>query len=209
MAIDIRAMTRKTIIGMALRRQRQGNGSSPVMLAQRTTHMNWFDLTPILTPILWAVVGAAATRLYMPERVTQDLDIAIVADDMPAAFTKLSAAGFIKENDLSIGGATWRTPEGQIIDVIAGTEDWWPQALLESQSNRDGQKLPILPLPYLVLMKFQASRARDLGDITQMMGLADEAALEDVRALFQKHAADDLEDLESLIVLGKLEMGNL
>lgn len=169
--------------------------------------MKWPDLTPVLLPIRWAVVGAAATRLYMPERTTQDLDIAIVAEDMPEAFKKLSAAGFVKQNDLSIGGATWRAQDGQLIDVIAGNDPWWPSALAESQTNRDEQGLPILPLRHLVLMKFQASRARDLGDITQMLGLANDTALKGVRALFQQHAPDDMDDLESLIALGKLEMG--
>jgi hypothetical protein len=169
--------------------------------------MTWPDLTPILSPIHWAVVGAAATRLYMPERLTQDLDVAITTDDAPPVAMRLTTAGFIKVSDRSIGGATWRAPDGQLIDVIEGRDEWWPRALTESQTNRDEQDLPILPLRYLVLMKFQASRARDLGDITQMLGLADDAALEGVRALFEQFAPDDMEDLESLITLGRLEMG--
>ena len=57
--------------------------------------MVWPDLTSILLPIQWAVVGAVATRLYMPERMTRDLDIAIQTVDGSQARQKLAAAGFV------------------------------------------------------------------------------------------------------------------
>lgn len=169
--------------------------------------MHWPDLSPVLAPIRWAVVGAAATRLYMPERFTQDFDVALAVQDAEVAYRKLSHAGYVKTGELSIGGSTWRAPDGQLIDVIEGGEPWWQDALLEAQNNRDAQNLPVLPLPYLVLMKFHASRTRDLGDIAQMLGHADDRALDEVRALFSEYAADDLDDLESLIMLGRLELG--
>ena len=81
-------------------------------------------------------------------------------------------------------------------------------ALLEAQANRDGQRLPVLPLRYLVLMKFQAGRTQDIADISRMLGLASSSDLDAVRGLFRKHAPGDLDDLESLIALGKLEMGD-
>lgn len=167
----------------------------------------WPDLTPVLSPILWAVVGAAATRLYMPERFTRDLDIAIGVQDVQAVRRKLSNAGYLLQGALSIGGTRWQSPGGDTIDVIEGTDPWWAVALQAAQTNLDAQGLPILPLPYLVLMKFNASRTIDLGDITRMLGLADEAALTQVRDLFRLLAPDGLEDLESLIALGKLETG--
>ncbi len=46
--------------------------------------MQWPDLTPVLSPILWAVVGATATRLYMPERYTRNLEIAVGLQDTGA-----------------------------------------------------------------------------------------------------------------------------
>ena len=55
-------------------------------------------------------------------------------------------------------------------------------------------------------MKFNASRTIDLGDIARMLGLADESALAQVRDVFRQFAPDGLEDLESLIALGKLEL---
>jgi hypothetical protein len=203
---DIRHLTRRTIIDMARRRQQPGAGSGRDFLFARTANMQWPDLTPVLASIPWAVVGAAATRLYMPERSTFDFDIAIAAHDAPAVQRRLAEAGFVRLGSLSIGGARWQGPDGRLIDVIEGDEPWWASALREAQANRDRQGLPILPLPYLALMKFSASRTIDLGDLTRMLGLADESTLAAVRDVFQQYAPDDQEDLESLIFLGKLEI---
>lgn len=167
--------------------------------------MAWIDLSPILSPIRWAVVGAAATRLYMPERYTRDLDVAVRFEDALATRKKLSDAKLVHEGELSIGGSTWRTPDGQIIDIIEGHEAWWTNALNEAQTNRDAQGLPILPLRYLVLMKFQSGRVQDIADVTRMLGQADDNALNNIRSLFKQFAPNDLADLESLITLGKLE----
>ncbi len=53
-------------------------------------------------------------------------------------------------------------------------------------------------------MKLQASRGIDIGDLTRMLGGADETALELVRKTVKTYVYDAVEDLESLIVLGKL-----
>jgi hypothetical protein len=205
-AIDLPTLTRRTIINMARRRQRPGSGSSHAFLQERTSMMQWPDLTPVLSPILWAVVGATATRLYMPERYTRDLNIVVDAQDIRAVKRKLSDAGYVLLGTLSISGMRWQSPAGVSIDIIEGADSWWPAALQAAQTNRDGQGLPVLPLPYLVLMKFNASRTIDLGDIARMLGLADEPTLAQVRDVFRQFAPDGLEDLESLIVLGKLEL---
>lgn len=168
--------------------------------------MVWPDLSPVLTPLHWAVVGAVATRLYMPERLTRDLDIAIWAGDAAEAYKKLIAAGFVNRGRLSIGAATWQMSDGRLIDIIEGSESWWPEALAEAQTNRDASGLPILPLQYPVYMKMQASRPQDLGDLARMLGQASENSLEKVRGFFLQHAPDDLPDIESLILLGRLEI---
>lgn len=206
---DLGRLTRRTILDMALRRQRAGTGSSLDSLLQRTTVVQWPDLTPILEPIRWAVVGAAATRLYMPERMTNDFDIAIAAQEAEMVRRKLAIAGYIHTGDLSIGGSRWQAPDRVQVDVIEGNDPWWPQALAEAQANRDEQGLPILPFAYLILMKFNASRTIDLGDITRMLGLASEADHAQVRSIFRLYAPADLDDLESLIHLGRLETGRL
>lgn len=122
----------------------------------------------------------------MPEHMTQDLDIAIAARDADTARKLLADAGFEHAGELSIGGSSWRAPDGRRVDIIEGVEPWWPEALAEAQANRDADGLPILPLPYLVFMKMRASRTVDLGDLARMLGQADEAALRRVREFFPR-----------------------
>ncbi len=168
--------------------------------------MMWPDLTSILSPIQWAVVGAVATRLYMPERMTQDLDIVIRTVDGSQVRRKLAEAGFTYRGELSIGGSSWTTPNGESIDILEGADIWWTEAIADAQANRDGQGLPIIPLPYLVLIKLRAGRVQDIADVTRMLGQAGEATLDAVRMLFAQHVPEDMQDLESLIELGRLEL---
>jgi len=142
----------------------------------------------------------------MPERVTEDLDIVIDKADASTARQKLTSAGFIYQEELSIGGSSWTSPEGVSIDVIEEHEEWWKEALTEAQTNRDAQGLPVLPLRYLVLMKMRAGRVQDIADATRMLGQASEETLKNIRALFSKYAQEDMDDLASMITLGKLEM---
>ena len=167
--------------------------------------MRFPDLSPALGAIEWAVVGAAATRLYMPERATRDLDVALRAEDGPPARERLRSAGFAYQGEFAPGGSCRQTPEGFPVDVLECREPWFAQALKEAQGNRDLQGLPVLPLPFLVLMKFQAGRVQDLADVTRMLGQAEEAALGAVRALLTQWLPGEREDLEGLIELGRLE----
>ncbi|MBI3988315.1 MAG: hypothetical protein HY347_01725 [candidate division NC10 bacterium] len=204
--MNVRGQIRRTLLEIARRRQRPGSGSGLKLLTRRTVQVQWPDLTPVLRPIPWAVIGAAATRLYMPERTTRDLDIVVRAEDGPQVRQKLAAAGFQYQGELSVRGSSWLSPDGCFVDVLEWGEPWCAQAIAQAEQNRDAQGLPVLPFHFLVLMKFQAGRVQDLADITRMLGQADEEKLAVVRALFAERAPEDLEDLQSLIILGKLEM---
>ncbi|KAA0230615.1 hypothetical protein EDS67_06850 [candidate division KSB1 bacterium] len=141
----------------------------------------------------------------MPEQLTQKIDIAITASNSAKARQKFLTAGFVHQGDLTIGGSTWRAPDGKLVDVIEGHESWWSDAIAAAQNNRDAQGLPIVPLAYLVLMKFRAGRLQDLADISRMLGQANEKDLTEVRTLFDREAPSERSDLESIIQLGKLE----
>jgi hypothetical protein len=200
------AENRKLLISLAQRRQRPGTGSSRAFLFERTANLTWPDLSGILHGVLWAVAGAVAARHYMPERATRDLDVVVAAEDSPRVQESLRSAGYRFEGHLTIGGSAWKSPEGIEVDVLELSAEWTAVAISASQGNRDLQGLPILPLPYLVLLKLGASRPQDLADLARMLGQADDAALAEVRAVAALHARADLEDLESLIELGRLEL---
>ena len=196
---------RRLLIRLAEKRQRPGSGSGIGFLRERTADFRFPDLVPILSPLKWAVVGAAATRHYMPERATKDLDILIAVQDAGAAGERLRNAGAARQGDLSIGGSRWTLADGFQVDVLELTEPWVKVAIDAAQTNRDPQGLPVIPLAHLVLMKFRSSRVQDIADISRMLGGADDTLLENVRTLFRELQPLDLDDLESLITLGKLE----
>jgi len=83
---------------------------------------------------------------------------------------------------------------------------WVREAIQHAIRLTDG--LPYADLPYLVLMKLKASRVQDLADVSQMLGAAGAKDLARVRKTIRKYAPGDLQDMESLIALGKLEAGS-
>ena len=194
---------RRLLIDMALRRARPGTGSSHAMMRQRTAMNDWPDLRDILQGFQWVIVGGVATRAYMPERMTKDMDILVRAKDETAVLQRLKAAHFEVVQPLSIPGYVLQSPEGVEIDLLLGSQPWLEEALTHPAADVTGY--PVLGLPYLVLMKMAASRGRDFGDVTTMLGWADDKALANVRQIVARYNPQDSEDLESLIFIGQQE----
>jgi len=164
----------------------------------------WPDLRPVLTGIPWVVVGAVATRAYMPERATRDLDILVRLQDEVEVQARLVAAGYTVVSRLALPGFLVRAPDGAEIDVILGSYPWLAEGL--NHVRHDPAGYPVLDLPYLVIMKMISSRGRDVGDVTTMLGLASDSELDRMRRVVARYAPDDVADLESLIYLGRVEM---
>jgi hypothetical protein len=196
---------RSQILAIARRRQKPGTGSSQEFLRRRTAMKQWPDLTEILGEIHWATVGAVATRHYMPERATVDLDVLVARAAAAAVRARLKDHGFRYTGELSVGGSTWIAPDGTGVDVLESDESWVGNALVQAQQNRDLQGLPVLPLPYFILMKLRSGRAQDIADVTRMLGQASDEQLETVREVIRRLQTDALEDIESMITLGRLE----
>ena len=194
----------KKIIEMARRRVRPGRGSRVSVV--REPHGS-YGAVPKLGNVLcrtpYIIVGGLATRLYMQERMTLDVDILVHQDDAELVRRELTKGGARKTGVLSIGGGTWQLPGKTMLDVIVLDEVWAREAIAHAVWSTDG--LPYADLPYLVLMKLKASRVQDLADVSRMLGAAGEKALTRVRKVIRKYALGDLQDLESLISLGKLE----
>ena len=194
---------RRLYIEIALRRCRPGSGSSQDFLNKRTWNHPVTNIKVIIQKTLFVVVGGIATRLYMPERMTDKLEILVLTQDATNLYGELEEAGSRRTGELSIGGSTWELPDGTYLDVIESRDSWVREAIINPNKAPDG--LPIIGLPYLVLMKLKASRGIDIGDLTRMLGGADETALRLVRRAIKDFMPDAVEDLKSLIVLGKLE----
>ncbi len=164
----------------------------------------WPDLRSILQGMPWAITGAVATRLYMPERATKDLDIVVHQRDSDEVLQRLQEDGYQIISGLSIPGFLLHSPDGVEVDVIFGDYPWLDEAL--SHPKQDIAGYPVLDLPYLILMKLEASRTQDLGDLSRMLGLASAVELERVRTIINRYTPDVIDDIESLIYLGKMEM---
>ena len=143
----------------------------------------------------------------MPERKTRAFDILVHHHDGDAALARLKEAGYQVASELSIPGYMLNAPDGTEIDLLLIPFEWLDDALQPDQTDPAGY--PVLGLPYLVLMKMETSRPQDLGDLSRMLGLAAEDDLEQVRAAVTRYMPDAAKDLESLIYLGRLEMGEI
>ena len=194
---------RRIMIDMAKRNGKPGTGSSHEFMRRRTAMNPWPDLRPILKGIDWAIVGGVATRAYMPERMTKDLDIVVHQKDGETAIKRLEQARYRIASRLAVPGYLMTSPEGVELDVLFVDYPWLKKALADLGKDQAGY--PVIKLPYLVMMKMEAQRVRDLGDLGTKLGWASDADLDEVRAIVKQYAPDDLEDLESLIFIGKKE----
>jgi hypothetical protein len=194
---------RHFMINMLKRRVRPGSGSSVEFMQRRTAMNPWPDLRPILQGINWLIIGGVATRAYMPERMTKDLDILVHKNDGETAIEKLKQAGYQVQSRLGIPGFTMISPEGVEVDVIFSNAPWLQEAL--GNASMDATGYPVIALPYLVLLKMTAQRTQDWADVSRMLGWASDAELDKVRAVVARYAPEDAEDLESLIFIGKKE----
>jgi hypothetical protein len=195
---------RRIIIDMCLRRMKPGIFTSPESLNRRTAMNKWPDLNHILEGIHWVITGGVATRAYMPERMTHDLDILIHKADCEAAWKRFQEAGFNVAEVLDAPYFVARSPDTPEVDVLCLDLPWLEQAF--AQARLDPAGLPVLDLPFLIIMKLRANRAIDVGDMTRMLGLAAEADRERVRQVVARYQPEDADDLEALILLGKMEL---
>ncbi len=194
---------RRAYLDLTIRRARPGTGSSRSFTQRRDWSAPKADIARIQTPFV--IIGAVATRLYMSERQTRDIDLYIEERSRLSLERELSALGFKMVDRISVGESSWISEEQVEVDVLEFNAPWVADAVAQPEHAPDGS--PVISLPYLVLLKLNASRGIDLGDLTKMLGLADEVARDRVRVVVQKYQPEDIDDLESLIALGDLEYG--
>ena len=169
--------------------------------------MEWPDLTGVLRDIPWAIAGGVATRRYMPERHTKDLDVVVMVQDQARAEAMLSQAGYKARGPLAIKGvpgSTWDSPEGVPVDLITLPDRWAETALEEAASNLGSDGMRVLPLAYLVILKMDAVRPQDTADVERMLAAASPALRDHVRAVVKRWEPRLSDDLESTIAMANL-----
>lgn len=75
-----------------------------------------------------------------------------------------------------------------VLDVLASPQSWAACALADAAPDHDGN--PIVPLPYLVLMKLDSARGVDQGDLQRMLGALSDQDVERDIATVRTHYAD-------------------
>ncbi len=194
---------RRVLIEMSLRRQKPGTGSSHEFMRARTAMNPWPDLREILKGIDWMLIGGVATRAYMPERMTKDMDVLVRYDEGAEVVERLKQAGYTVVSKLAVPGYLLRSPDGVQIDVLFGKYKWLEEAL--ARHGYDPAGYPVISLPYLVVLKLAALRAQDTADVSRMVGWADDETLNEVRKVVARYSPEDVDDLESLIFIGRKE----
>jgi len=200
---DPNSQKRKQFITLVMKYVKPGSGSSIEFLSKRTWTYPVTNINNIIKQAPFVVVGGVATRLYMPERMTIDLDILVKIEDAKLIYQDLEQANGEKIGNLSIPGSQWKLDDGTSLDVLEFTGNWVTEALNHPNYSPDG--LPIIDLPYLVLMKLIAGRSQDLADISRMLGGAEDVQLDQVKKVINQYLPNAVEDLDCLIILGKLE----
>ncbi len=76
-AMSLNAEDRRKYIEMACRLAKPGSGSSRDMLRERRTDYGTVDIRKFMGSVPFVIVGGLATRLYMPERTTLDMDVLV------------------------------------------------------------------------------------------------------------------------------------
>ncbi len=160
-------------------------------------------------PVL--VVGGVATRAYAPERHTKDIDFLVEDERFHEAAQSLSKNGFRKGHDLyfpntSLGlyGEAWSRGHEEL-DIISTPQEWCHAAFLGRAEDATG--LRVIPLPYLILMKFDSARGIDQGDLTRMLGRLDDAEIERLIATVENCCGDPAfaGDIRQYAQLGRWE----
>jgi len=78
---DPHSQKRKQFISLVMKYVKKGSGSSLEFLKSRSWTYPVTNLNDIIKQANFVIVGGVATRLYMPERMTLDLDILVRGKD--------------------------------------------------------------------------------------------------------------------------------
>ncbi len=164
---------------------------------------------PSVVGVRYAIVGGAATSAYMPERTTFDIDLLILPGELDSARANLNAGSWSKQGQLTpepglgLDGESWRHGADQL-DLLWSEQAWASEAISDATKNERN----IVALPFLVMMKMNAARGVDQGDLTRMLGFADDASLNRTEDVLRRYRPDLLEDLTQYIEIGRLEVGD-
>jgi hypothetical protein len=202
---------RRFYLERGLRKRPIGSGSDLDALMQHERAKLCIDMESLFGDVPAVVVGGVATRAYSPERRTEDIDVLVEHARYPEAGRRLESLGwrsmrelFFPNASLGLYGTAW-LKDGVRLDLISTPQHWAVEALAEEAYDQTG--LRVVSLPFLVLMKIDSARGIDQGDLTRMLGRLDEAGIERIVRIVERHHRDPhaAEDVRQYAELGAME----
>lgn len=170
------------------------------------------NLAKLFHGFSYAVVGGVATRAYMPERFTKDIDVLLPPETIDAAQARLLENGWhelhslhFPQAGLMLRGTAWGNGLEEL-DLLTSDASWVNEAVASAVDDASG--IAIVSLPFLLLMKLEASRVQDTSDIARMLALADDKTIARAREVIHCYSSDSLalEDFDSLLEIGRWEL---
>lgn len=166
----------------------------------------------------YVICGAWAANNYQVPRNTQDLDLLVEEDNLDRITEEILHMGYHFDFDLyvppketisQIYGKRFlyssdKLVKNTIIDVLTSPDEWVSDAIRDRQY--DNRNNPIISIPYLTLMKIEG-RAKDLADLTEILGLARGDVLEMTKKVIEKYLPNQIDDLATIVLLGKIQHG--
>ncbi|MBT9588561.1 hypothetical protein IV102_34810 [bacterium] len=204
---------RRLFLHRGLRKRPLGSGSNLERLMDLPRDPLQVNPGELFGDIAVVVVGGVAIRVYSPERATKEIDLLVDHKRFADASRRLLDSGYIRDETLfspnaSLGlyGEAW-FKEGKLIDLLSTPQLWGQKALVKPVVDSTG--LPMVRLPYLVLMKFDSARAQDQADLSRMLGRLSEEECETLIKEVARYSTDPCfaEDVRQYCQLGRWEWG--
>jgi hypothetical protein len=151
----------------------------------------------------YVVVCGIAAAYYQPARFTEDIDLMVLAEASTTVEQALRQAGWTQLGIISFGGSSWQSPNGELIDLLHAPDQSWVSAALDFPIKTP-EDLPVIDLPYLLILKLAATRAVDISDIVGMLQQANELEKQRIRQIIATHRPDLLEDFEQFEAIAQL-----
>jgi len=116
--------------------------------------------------ISFAIAGGFAVIEHGYERFTKDVDLLVLASDLPRAMQVLRENGFIG-NRTPIGARMREERTGVQVDLLKTAFKGDEQAIV--RAGRGRRRLGVIPVEHLVLMKLESGRIQDEADIVAVL----------------------------------------
>jgi len=166
-------------------------------------------LSPVLKklPVPYAITGAAAMQVYMPQRETYGIDVLVPEEHAATArkFLRRHSRAHDQVSDDDYYSLRWtKTAICQRNSLLS----WVPQALDAAQQGTSYResRIPILPLPWLILSKVTTASRQDFLDVARLIVRTTPAQLDTSVSLIKEHLPEALDELRALYRVGKTEL---